>query len=110
MAETTRLKRSGFRPGVGSVDQLLFAQGLDGVAVLLGGTAGLFGLAGQLPGGGDGHGRASEDDPAGWRGWVARCFGLVGRINQPLLPPRGPEPCGQRHQTVAVATNRSGEP
>ena len=103
MAETTRLKRSGFRPGVGSVDQLLFAQGLDGVAVLLGGTAGLFGLAGQLPGGGDGHGRASEDDPAGWRGWVDGALLRFGRQDQPT--PTSATGAGALWST---SSNRSG--
>lgn len=69
MAEPDRLKHVGWSRDWVSVDQLLLAQGLDGETVLFCRTAGLFGLAGQLPGGGDGHGRASGIDPAGWRGW-----------------------------------------
>lgn len=42
-----------------SVDQTLTTQGLDAVVVLAGGATGLFGLTGQLTGGGDGHGSAS---------------------------------------------------
>ena len=50
-----------------SVDQVLAAKGGDEVLVLPGGATGLFSLTGQLAGGGDGHGSASEDvlHPAG---------------------------------------------
>ena len=56
-----------------SADQLLLAQILNAEGELPGSAAGRFGLTRQLPGGGDGHGRASgetlgpESQVGGWR-------------------------------------------
>ena len=49
------------RVGAGSVDQLAAAQGLDPESVFALKATGFFGLAGQLAGGGDGHGGTSME-------------------------------------------------
>ena len=83
----------------GSLDQLLAAQNLHGVAVLAGGAAGLFGLASELLGGGDGHRSASCKTPGGG-GWMARCFG-----RNPYFHQQSPSPAANDAQTVVVVTD-----
>ncbi len=98
-----RLAWSWPGPWQGSVDQLLLAQGLNAVIVLLGGAADLFGLASQLSGGGNGHGRASVENPADRRGRVDGALLRVGRNGPPA-----PTSATRAGAPWSTSLNRSG--